>query len=282
MKEISARLSPEEFSIIDLTLNQFSLPSSESWSGSKVDYILRMIENGSDTTLVDLGSHLGFSFEDGSTSKIEPVFWEKGKFRLFISHLSTYREWAAELQNELIPFGISSFVAHNDIAPTVEWQTQIELGLSTCDSLIALLHPAFHTSQWTDQEIGFAMGRGVPVYSIRLGEVPYGFIGRFQAFNGVDKDPKKVALEVFNAYRKNKQTQKRLSEVLVNMFAQSQSFAEAKERIGHLEDLEVWETMFSIRMTSAIESNSQIIDSWGVVERAKKLLKKWDKKPREQ
>ena len=124
------------------------------------------------------------------------------------------------------------------------WQTQIELGLSTCDSLRALSDPAFHMSQWTDQEIGFAMGRGVPVYSICVGEIPYGFIGRFQALNGVNKDPKKVVLEVFNAYRKNKQTEKRLSEVLVNMFAIVK--ASPRRRNG----LDIWKIWKSGRLCS--------------------------------
>jgi hypothetical protein len=108
--------------------------------------------------------------------------------RLFVTHLATYRAFAGELQEALLPLGISCFVAHNDIEPTLEWQAQIETALATCDALVALLHAKFHESKWTDQEIGFAMGRGVPACTVRLGETPYGFIGRFQAFNGNGKE----------------------------------------------------------------------------------------------
>ena len=41
------------------------------------------------------------------------------------------------------------------------------------------------------------MGRGIPVFSVRLGQVPYGFIGRFQAFNGNGKSQKDLATELF-------------------------------------------------------------------------------------
>ena len=82
--------------------------------------------------------------------------------------------------------------------------TQIETALATCDALVALLLENFHASNWTDQEIGFAMGRGVPVYSVRFGQDPYGFIGRFQTFNGNQKVAAALSRELFDAYRKNK------------------------------------------------------------------------------
>jgi nucleoside 2-deoxyribosyltransferase len=138
-------------------------------------------------------------------------------FRLFVSHLATHRVFAADLQTALLDFGISGFVAHNDIEPTQEWQTQIETALATCDALIALLHSDFHASNWTDQEIGFAMGRGAPTFAVRLGQVPYGFISRFQAFNGDNKAAVALAREIFDAFRRNKQTQLRIGQVLVGL-----------------------------------------------------------------
>jgi hypothetical protein len=135
--------------------------------------------------------------------------------------LATHKVFAAELQTYLLGYGISSFVAHNDIEPTSEWQNEIESALATCDSLVALLHEEFHKSNWTDQEIGFAMGRGVPVCSVRLGQTPYGFIGRFQAFNGHGKSAEYLAKELFESYLKNKQTERKMTEAIVTMFEDS-------------------------------------------------------------
>jgi hypothetical protein len=90
------------------------------------------------------------------------------------------------------------------------------------------------------------MGRGgVPAFTIRLGETPYGFIGRFQALNGHGKIAKELARELFDSYCKNKQTQRRMGEVLVGLFEQSVSFASAKSHMGHLEELETWDPSFS-------------------------------------
>lgn len=276
IREISKRLSAEEYSLVDVTLNQFGLPTNNEWSGSKEAYVQLMIQRAEDAVLVELGQHVGYATE-APQEGIDPPFWRKGMFRLFVSHLASQRKSAAGLQEACAEFGISCFVAHNDIEPTLEWQTQIETALATCDAVVALLHPEFHASKWTDQELGFGMGRGVPVFAVRLGEDPYGFIGRFQAFNGRGKTAPEIANELFNAFRKGKQTQARMSEVLVGLFEDSYSFAESRSRIGYLEELETWSDTYTSRIRAAVKNNSQISDSWGVADRAKALIKKWAK-----
>jgi hypothetical protein len=277
MKEIANRLSGESWALIDLTLKQFNLPIRETWNGDAPAYVMTMLEKARDKTLIDLAQHLGFELNVSRTSNIEPGFWRDGMFRLFISHLASRRKVAAELQEALWEFGISSFVAHNDIEPTTEWENQIELALSTCDALVALLYDKFHESKWTDQEIGFAMGRGVSVCSVLFGETPYGFIGRFQAFNGNHKGTEELAEEIFDAYRKNKQTQSRMSGILVSLFENTNSFAQAKTRIGYLEELNVWEPSFARRILEAVDNNNQVKGSWDVPDRVKQLATKWSK-----
>lgn len=49
------------------------------------------------------------------------------------------------------------------------------------DALVAILTPGFRESVWTNQEIGFALGRGVKIISLRMGEDPPGFISAEQA-----------------------------------------------------------------------------------------------------
>lgn len=275
LKEISDRLQVEEWPLIDLTLSQFNLSTSEIWQGNKYTYVLEMCKSAPDDTLIELSQHVGFILEEVPKPGIDPPFWRKRMFRLFISHLSSEKVFAAELQEALLNYGISGFVAHNDIEPTLEWQTQIETALATADSLVALLHPAFHNSNWTDQEIGFAMGRGLPVFAVRFGQDPYGFIGRFQGFSGGGKTADALAKELFDSYRRNKQTQKRMAEVLMNLFEDSGSFAAAKARIGYLEELESWDHAFVSRLEAMVDANSQISGSWGVPERVQTLAKKW-------
>jgi hypothetical protein len=273
ISEINDRLSVENWSLIDLTLNQFSVVPTVS--GGKSEIIINALQDAPDHTLIELAHHVGFEFKGGTAPGIDPPFWQKGMLRVFLSHLSAHREFAAQLQAELARRGIWCFVAHNDIEPTAEWQNEIQTALSTADALVALLHPNFHASNWTDQEIGFAMGRSIPVFSVRFSQDPYGFIGRFQAFNGAEKSAATLAKELFDAYRNHKQTKERMAEVLIRRFEESESFAQAKNRIGLLEQLDVWDTSFSQRLEAAVQNNNQISGSWGVPEKVAALVKKW-------
>ena len=102
----------------------------------------------------------------------EDQLWGPGSVRIFISHIAKHKVMATELKERLTELGVASFVAHEDIEPTAEWQTEIERALFSMDILIALLTEGFNESNWTDQEVGFALGRHVPVICISRGETP--------------------------------------------------------------------------------------------------------------
>ncbi len=109
--------------------------------------------------------------------------WGETGFRVFLTHKAKDKKETSDLKERLQTFGVSAFVAHRDIRPTKAWQEEIENALSTMDTLVALMTPEFHDSDWTDQEVGFAFGRGIPIISVKLGKDPYGFIGKFQALS---------------------------------------------------------------------------------------------------
>ena len=133
--------------------------------------------------------------------------WGDGGFRLFLSHKSEVKTETGGLKERLSRFGISCFVAHEDIRPTQEWQDEIENALASMDGFVALLTADFHDSDWTDQEVGFAFARGVPIIAVRLGKDPYGFIGKFQGLSSTwltaAKDIVKILIKndrMFSAY----------------------------------------------------------------------------------
>jgi hypothetical protein len=139
---IANHLAGEEWPIVDLTLSQFGLPTSDVWSSSKDAYVIQMVKNANDGTVTGLAEHCGIPVEHGVMQpNVQASFWKPDHFRLFLSHLAAHRRFAGELQQALGDYGIALFVAHKDIDPTVEWQNEIELALSTCDALLALLHP---------------------------------------------------------------------------------------------------------------------------------------------
>lgn len=275
--ETGRRLSVEEWSLIDLTLKQFGLPTTDNWQGEKEAYIIDMVSSASDDILIALAHHIGFEVSTPE-QRLDPPFWKNKYLRVFLCHISIQRKYAAELQEALERFGMSTFVAHNDIEPTTEWQNEIETALSTCEVLIALMHDGFKESNWTSQEVGFAMGRGLPVFSIRFDQDPYGFIGRFQAFNGNGKTVYTLSKEIFEVLFQHKQTRRKMSEVIVSLFESSYSFQNAKENMALLEQLVTWNSNYSERIERAVKNNDQINSSWGVSDRVNSLIKKWKDK----
>lgn len=109
--------------------------------------------------------------------------WQDDSYRIFLSHKSEVKRETAKLKSRLGCFGASAFVAHDDIHPTKEWQDEIENALATMDAFVALMTDKFHDSDWTDQEVGYALARGVPIIAVSLGRKPYGFLGKFQALS---------------------------------------------------------------------------------------------------
>ena len=277
IQNIAEVLENDDWTSIDLVLNQFSFPTSNQWTGETRSYIIEMIRDAKDSDLVELAEHFRIQFNKGKADEPppSPPYWAEGKLRVFLSHLTAKREQAANIQKALDSYGMSAFVAHNDIQPTIEWQLEIETALSTCDLLVALIHPKFIESKWCDQEVGYALGRGIPVFTVRCGADPYGFVSRFQGFNGNSKDEFQIAKELFEAATAHKKLQDKMASVLIDLFVNSGSFTNAMSRVAYLEQLTVWDESFSDRLKKAVKINDQISGSWGVPERVAKLIEKW-------
>lgn len=122
-----------------------------------------------------------------------PAFWKPECLRAFVSHLSRNRKRVAQVKDALAGWGISAFIAHQDIEPSREWQAEIETALATMDVMVAVLEPGFRESAWTDQEVGYALGRGVDVIPLLVGVEPHGFIAKIQGIHIKSKLPSAVA-----------------------------------------------------------------------------------------
>ncbi len=134
------------------------------------------------TSAYDWRRKSGLLIESSVSSESQDKLWgDRNNYRIFISHKTEYKIQASELKNKLSTIGVSCFVAHEDIEPTSNWINEILSALFSADALLALITDNYYESQWTDQEIGCAIGRHIPIFAFRLGNDPHGFIARFQA-----------------------------------------------------------------------------------------------------
>lgn len=273
IKEISASLGKENWTLIDLTLKQFKLPWSDQWNGSNTDdYVIDMISNADDHSLVDLAKHLGVVTELESSE--QPAFWSPNQPRIFLSHLATEKKAIKIIKTELGKYGLACFVAHEDIEPTKEWQTEIEIALTTMDALVAFLTPGFNESKWTDQEIGVAIGRKVPIVPLKVGIDPYGFIGKYQALQAKDRMPNDVAREIVELLAAKPQIAFKISNALVERLEDSSSWAESKRVMDLIEKSRQFSDEALEKLKAAPKGNTQVRDAWGVPERIKTIVAK--------
>jgi len=182
--------------------------------------------------------------------------WGNVGYRVFLSHKAKVKRETAELKKALTPFGVSCFVAHQDVHPTKEWQDEIESALRSMDAFVALMTENFHDSLWTDQEVGFALGRGVPLIAVKLGEDPYGFIGKFQALSCEWAD---APVELAKLLIK----QPRMLDAYITALPRCRKFEEGitlSKVLRHIEKLTIEQ---ADEMMSAFNKYSDLHGSWG-------------------
>lgn len=162
--------------------------------------------------------------------------WEDGKVKLFISHKAEHRGEVRLLSDALREFGIHGFVAHEDIEPTRSWMSTLDTALRSMDALLAFITDGFGSSCWTNQEIGFAISRQIPIIPLKLqAENPPAFISHVQALvvrldHFCDAAPK-----IFKALN-GEPFAGRMRHGLIQAFAESQSYSDADIRLRRLEE----------------------------------------------
>ncbi len=217
-------------------------------------------------------SVLGLDEEVYVPKEIDTSYWRTGYFRLFISHSALIKEGVKKLRNHLIQYGISAFVAHEDIEPIKEWLNSIESALVTCDALVAMLDQNFKTSNWCDQEVGIVFGQNKFIIPIMLGIDPYGFIGKLQGIQGKGKMPNELAEEISHLLASAEKTKKKIAEALVEMFVNSSSYQNAQDNAQKLKMITYVNEALVRKIESALVQNVYIRESINLSQEIKNII----------
>lgn len=190
------------------------------------------------------------------TQAVQKRLWEDDKFRLFISHKTEDKHNVSMLKKHLSSFGISCFVAHEDIEPTQLWADEIENALFSMDACVALMTKDYHNSTWTDHEVGCAYGRHVPVIAVRLGQDPYGLIGRFQALSATWNNLPYELMKLLLKYSS-------VVDAYIKSVASCGSFEQANELAHFFQNIKNITPDQIDRLIDAWQSNPQARESFG-------------------
>jgi hypothetical protein len=293
IREISLRLENLDVDEVLLVLGQFGTPTGHMSGWDDVDADRRRmarwsVEDSDPETLTGLLAYLTrgeqdpLADDDGGT-KVEATetdrgsaLWAPDSFRLFMSHVAVHKVFVSEVKKWLVRWGIDGFVAHEDIEPGREWEVEIERGLRTCDALVAFLTPEFPTSKWCDQEVGYCVGRLVPIVPVRLGLDPYGFIGRYQGIQGHGLSSYQLTDVIAEALVTHEQTAAKLAAPFVDRLNRSASWDRSRALMSAIERLPaaVWTPELLRRLQDAM-NNSEVSNSFTVPERIEALVGKY-------
>lgn len=230
IRRVAIRLAAsDDWTVLDLVLEQFGFETWGRWQGDKESYAIRCLKGGDDSSLSAIDEYLMGHSRAGN----DP--WEGDGFRLFLTHVAEHKKEAHELKYSLRFFGVDAFVAHDDIQAGEEWQAAIRSALHSSDALAGLLHQGFRESDWCDQEVGIALGRGIPAVPIQCTLPPYGFFGSVQAVNHLPiKSPRAVARDLVVVLLRDKRVSEKLTQTIVDRLASATSYGQANTLSGVL------------------------------------------------
>jgi hypothetical protein len=126
---------------------------------------------------------------------------------VFISYSSKDKSIAAKVSTAIRLAGGEAFLAHETIKVSTEWRTEILKQLRTCPVIFCLITKNFLDSEWTQQEAGFAMARGMRVVSLIFNGIrPPGFIEAFQGIHVTFDNLERVVKDLAESIKNNLMT----------------------------------------------------------------------------
>lgn len=238
IEQAANALANRSYSQISMALAVFGIDASDpydSWGGGfddEEDYVRKHLVQLDDERLLE--------FRDHATSRgsHRPTQWEPDTLRMFCSHLVGEKDFVSDLVVSLERYGISGFVAHQMINPSDEWREAIEAHLSDCDLGLAFVHEGFFTSEWTSQEIGWILGGGRPVISLRFDAdtPPQGFLSARQAIDARGRGLSELTDRLVGAIRSSPRLAPTFRSALLTRLERARSYYDTMAAAAELAD----------------------------------------------
>jgi len=213
---------------VDLLLDEFEIGAlPESQDDISLTHRLRQ---AMDDDLVALGRHLAVPVAADAaegvadTTATTATGGEPGRLFVFGSHLSTQRALVGEVEVALRHYGITLFVAHDSIPIDADWQPEIADALRRCDAGVAFVHKGLHDSYYCMQEVGWLLGRGVPIARLLFDDAPKGLLGDKQGINARNMPVDEIAATILDYVAGKPELQPQLATSLVHAMKDSAHF----------------------------------------------------------
>ncbi len=138
------------------------------------------------------------------------------------------------------------------------WQNQIEIALRTAEAFVGLVHEPFNSSNWCQQEIGWAKGRALPEFYIRLGADPTGFAGSMQWPSMHGRSAKEVATKIVEWLERTTDFTNRIVDGLMEALEQASDYYSAEAAAKRVTSLGALTEASWARLAAAFWANDQV------------------------
>ncbi|WP_303323632.1 toll/interleukin-1 receptor domain-containing protein [Actinomyces radicidentis] len=167
---------------------------------------------------------------------------------------------ATHLRDALALMHVDAVMARSAIDPGADWEQTIRGHLESSEALVCVGTPGFTSRPWCQQEVGWALGRRIPIMWIQYtrDELPAGFLARTQALDAVDKQSSEVARALLAWLARASGTRDAVAETLVSALEGSESFSDARDAAGLLALVGPVDTSVWSRVEAAAEANNQV------------------------
>lgn len=277
LRDMSIELSELELDDLNLLLFGAGIAefATDDWTGGynwdvtdsdRRNMVRRRLEDKSLEELQEIATNTAQLFERTvgapPAGEPEPLF-------LFGSHLTAQKGLLHAVRDSLALDGIKLFVAHDDIEPEADWHFSIEDGLRRAHGAVVFLFPGFKASSWCDQEVGWLLGRGIPIRTLMFnGEAPYGPLGRRQGVvvqASLATSAQQIAKSLTEWVASEPRLRPHLNASAVNAFAQSRRFSETDRLWGLIKDATDLTAQQVATLASAVRDNDQVYGAteWG-------------------
>ncbi len=253
--QIAADLENTEWDLGQAILMTYGLPVRPELDGPS---LIEIVASASDDQITELAEHFEIAQPSAPAPELRTVARTVDPLFVFASHLSQHRVLVNEVSNALLRYGILLFVAHDSIPNDAAWQDEIEKGLDRADAGLVFYHSGLRDSQWCDQEVGWLLGRHVPVLGLRFDCSPYGPAGRLQAPSVGNLNAVQIADSTLNRLLSMPELRAGLATSLVLGMEMSSSFYTTDNVWLMLRDFDSLDANQCAVLLNAVKTNSQV------------------------
>lgn len=225
----------------------------------------------------------------------EPEFVKKNIFigktlRLFLSYSHKDNRIAGAIKEAFNHYGMEAFLAHEDIRVGQEWRNTILNNLKQFDVLVAVISKNFPDSNWTDQEVGFAICQGKTIVPVSIdGQMPYGFLEMIQTLTKFEcreykknryssemiLDCKESVFEIIRIIASKIELKENLKDSLIRSLSNIGTYANAEKHFEILESLQPFSKEQINEIINQSIQNNQIYPANGCRIILKELIERY-------